>query len=231
MKKPIRMFVGFDQVESEAFLVFCHSVLERASVPVSITPLCSRQLPLNRMRDPLQSNDFSFTRFLPPLLCGYEGWSMFVDCDFLCRWDIADLWHLRDPSKAVMVCQHPWEGEEGTKFLGATQTAYSRKCWSSLMLFNNEKCKALTPDYIDTAPGLDLHQLKWAADSEIGSLPLEWNHLVDVYPYDPGARMAHFTKGGPYFKDYFACNYSEEWFIAANKAFYTKQGTLQKAQG
>lgn len=221
--KPIRIFIGFDSVESEAFLVLCHSILERASVPVSITPLCTRQLPLVRLREKLQSNDFSFSRFLTPLLCGYEGWSLFLDCDFLCRWDIADLWHLRDPQKAVQVVKHPWEGEEGTKFLGATQTAYSRKCWSSLMLFNNAKCKKLTPDYIDSAPGLDLHQLKWAKDSEIGDLPREWNWLVDVYDYNPGAKMIHFTKGGPYFNDYQHCGYATEWMIAQQKAFHTKQ--------
>lgn len=221
--KPIRIFIGFDQVESEAFLVLAHSIIERSSVPVSITPLCSRQLPLVRLREKLQSNDFSFTRFLPPMLCGYEGWSLFMDCDMLCRWDIADLWHLRDPSKSVMVCQHPWEGRDGEKFLGAQQTKYNRKCWSSLMLFNNERCRILTPDVIDGMTGLELHQLKWAADHEIGSLPIEWNHLVDVYDHNPAAKIVHWTEGGPYFDEYFHAGYADEWRVAKRKAFSTDQ--------
>lgn len=219
----IRIFVGYDYVESEAYHVFCHSVMERTSVPVSFTPIMRRTLPLTRARHPKQSNEFAFTRWLVPYLCDYTGWSLFVDCDFLCRWDVADLWHLRDDSKSVMVCQHEWQGEEGTKFLGAAQTAYDRKCWSSLILFNNERCRELTPNYIDAADGLDLHQFRWLEDDQIGSIPVEWNHLVDVYPYNPGARMVHYTKGGPYFREYEDCDYTDDWRIARLKMLYTKQ--------
>lgn len=219
----INLFIGYDYVESEAYHTFVHSVMERTSQPVRIVPIMRRTLPLTRPRHPLQSNEFAFTRWLVPYLSDYEGWSLFVDCDFLCRWDIADLWHLRDPSKAVMVCQHKWEGEEGEKFLGARQTAYGRKCWSSLILFNNEKCKKLTPEFIDKADGLFLHQFQWLKDKDIGEIAVEWNWLVDVYPHNPGARMVHFTKGGPYFEDYADAGYADEWWAMRGKAMYTKQ--------
>jgi len=219
----IRLFVGYDPVEAEAFHVFCQSVLERASVPVSITAVQRRQVPLTRSRHPLQSNDFSFSRFLVPHLCNYEGWAIFVDCDFLCRWDIADLWQLRDEDKALQVCKHPWEGREGIKYLGTTQTAYPKKCWSSLMLFNNARCKRLTPRYVDSATGLDLHRFKWVAEDKVGDLPLEWNWLVSVYRYSPGARMVHWTEGGPWFEEFRSTDYSEEWRIQREKAMWTKQ--------
>lgn len=221
--KPLKIFVGYDHVESEAYHVFCHSIFERSSIPVSFTPIMRRQLPLTRPRHPLQSNDFAFSRWLVPWLCNYEGWGLFVDCDFLCRWDIADLIQWADESKAVQVCKHQWEGKEGEKFLGAKQTAYPKKCWSSLMLFNNEKCKRLTPNYVNKAEGLDLHQFKWVAEDKVGDLPIEWNWLVGIYPYNSGAKMVHFTEGGPYFHEYANCDYSQEWDIQSDKAFWTKQ--------
>jgi len=49
-------------------------------------------------------------------------------------------------------------------------------------------------------------------DHQIGALPLEWNWLVGEYDYNPEAKNVHFTLGGPYFKDYKDCDYSDEWF-------------------
>ena len=98
------------------------------------------------------------------------------------------------------------------KFLNQVQTKYVRKNWSSLMLFNNERCRALTPEYVNTASGLDLHRFAWIDDALIGSLPLEWNWLVGEYDYNPAAKIVHFTLGGPYFDEYRNCDYAEEWF-------------------
>jgi len=40
------------------------------------------------------------------------------------------------------------------------------------MLLNNERCKALTLDYVNRATGLELHQFKWLQDDDlIGELP------------------------------------------------------------
>jgi lipopolysaccharide biosynthesis glycosyltransferase len=147
-----------------------------------------------------------------PYMCGYEGWSIFVDCDFLSRGNIVELFKLRDDTKAVQVVKHDYVPQEETKFLGNVQTKYEKKNWSSLMLFNNSRCTALTPDYVNKASGLELHQFKWLHDKEVGELPTEWNHLVGEYGYDPKAKMVHFTLGGPWFKDYETVDYAEEWF-------------------
>ena len=34
------------------------------------------------------------------------------------------------------------------KYLGNVQYKYEKKNWSSVMMFNNAKCKALTPEYV-----------------------------------------------------------------------------------
>ena len=159
----IRVFIGFDPRETVAFHVLSQSIQARASQPVAITPVMLSQLEglMTRERNPLQSTDFSFSRFLTPYLCDYDGWAVFMDCDMLVLQDMAKLWALRDDNYAVQVVKHDHVPEEDTKFLGAPQTRYEKKNWSSVMLFNCAKCKALTPDYVNTADGLDLHRFHW----------------------------------------------------------------------
>jgi len=195
---PLRIFVGFDPRETVAFHVLAHSIQARASVPVSVIPLALSQLEglIWRERNPLQSTDFSFSRFLTPYLAEYQGWAVFMDCDMLVLDDIANLWALRDPEYAVQVVQHDHRPKETTKFLGQPQSQYEKKNWSSVMLFNCEKCTALTPDYVNTATGLDLHRFKWlGSDDEIGALPARWNHLVGYDPTVPESEVSnlHYT--------------------------------------
>jgi hypothetical protein len=224
MVKPLQVFIGHDNRENLAFWTCANSILRNTEEPISITPICSRQLPLTRPWDKMQSNDFAFTRWLVPYLSDYEGYSLFVDCDFIFRDDISKIFDLAD-DKALKVCYHPWEGEEGIKYLGTVQTKYSRKCWSSLMLFNNQKCKQLTLDYVNTAHGLNLHQFKWLKDEEIGEIPLRWNWLVDVYaPDNNNVSAVHYTKGGPYFKETANCGYNELWWDEYENTKYILNG-------
>jgi hypothetical protein len=211
----LTVYIGYDPKESVAFHALSHSILRRASRPVTVAPLAQSQLGglYTRQRGPTESTEFSLTRFLVPTLSAFRGWSVFMDCDMLCRTDLAqlDAEIARQSDKAVLVCKHDYTPKAGLKFLGNVQTAYRRKNWSSVMLFNNERCRTLTPDYVNNAPGLDLHQFKWTEDAAIGALPLEWNWLVGEYPYNPEAKIAHFTLGGPYFDEYRDCDYSDEW--------------------
>lgn len=210
----IRVFIGFDAREAVACSVLAHSIQRWASRPVSITPLRLEQLAhcYRRERHPLQSTDFSFSRFLVPHLCDYEGWALFVDCDMMFRADIAELWALQDSAFAVQVVKHEHVPAETTKFLAQPQTRYEKKNWSSVMLFNNARCRTLTADYVNTASGLELHQFKWLADDAlIGELPPRWNHLVGYDPHDAEAANVHFTIGGPYFDEYRDCPFSDEW--------------------
>lgn len=211
----IRVFIGYDEREAVAWHVLCHSILARCSRPVSFVPLALGHLKgvFNRPRDPLQSTDFSFTRFLTPYLSGYSGWSLFMDCDMLVRADIAELWDLRDDRYALMCVKHDHRPNETVKFLGAKQTTYGKKNWSSVMLFNNARCSALTPDYVNSASGLELHQFKWlGGDEAIGELPKAWNHLVGHDKPNCEAKNAHFTIGGPYFEEYATVEFAASWF-------------------
>ena len=218
----LQVFIGYDPRETVAFYTLAHSILRRSSIPVSITALMKSQLKglYTRPRGPTESTEFALTRFLVPALSGFAGWSLFMDCDMLCRADIAELAAEteRQPDKAVLVCQHDYVPKAGRKFLNQVQTAYPRKNWSSVMLFNNARCRALTPEYINSATGLELHRFQWTDDASIGALDLEWNWLVAEYEHNPKAKIAHFTLGGPWFADYRDCDYADEWRAEREKA-------------
>ena len=211
----LSIYIGYDSREAVAFHTLSHSILRRSSVPVSIAPLVQGQLKhlYRRPRGPTESTEFSLTRFLVPALSEYRGWSVFMDCDMLCRVDIAHLAREieRQGDKAVLVCQHDYVPKTERKFLGQVQTRYARKNWSSLMVFNNARCRSLGVDYVNSASGLELHRFAWVDDAAIGALPLEWNWLVTEYAHNAKARIVHFTLGGPYFDAYRDCDYADEW--------------------
>lgn len=227
----IPIFSGYDPRERAATTVLIDSLYQHSSAPLAITPLVTSQLERQglywRKRDPKQSTAFSFTRFLVPHLMGHQGWAIFMDCDILCRADIAELWSLRDGRHALMVVQHDHVPTESTKFLGEVQSAYPKKNWSSVMLFNCSRCTALTPEYVNIATGLDLRRFHWLdGDHQIGSLPDRWNHLVDVQEApltdasEGGAALLHWTLGGHWFRDLRTMGgaLAAEWFSARDDA-------------
>ena len=171
----IPIFIGYDPRERAATNVLIDSLYQFSSVPLAITPLVTPQLEkqglYRRARDPKQSTAFSFTRFLVPHLMDYSGWAIFMDCDMLCRSDIKGLWDQRDEQYGAMCVQHEHTPDETVKFLGEVQSAYPKKNWSSLMLLNCSRCRTLTPDYVNTASGLELHRFHWLeGDHEIGAI-------------------------------------------------------------
>ena len=211
-----QVYIGYDANEAVAYHTLAHSILRRSSIPVTIAPLMRSQLRdlYTSARGATESTEFSLTRFLVPLLSQYRGWSLFMDCDMLCRADIAELaaFPERCPDKAVLVCKHDYTPGPARKFLNQAQTVYPRKNWSSVMLFNNARCTALTSGYVNAATGLDLQRFAWLDDPMIGDLPLEWNWLVGEYKHNPDAKIVHYTIVGPYFDEYRGCDYAEEWF-------------------
>lgn len=233
--KPLQIFIGYDPVESVAYHVLTHSIMSRATVPVSITPISTRHLHgiYTRPRDPKQSNEFSFSRFLVPHLMDRQGWALFMDLDMLVLTDIKKLFDLakEDPTKAVYVVKHDYVPRGTTKYLGNTQYPYPRKNWSSVVLFNcgHPANRTLTPEYVNTAPALDLHRFTHIADSDIGELPITWNWLVGEYPLGyKGVQKkdvcnAHFTVGGPWFKEYEHVDFSDEWFAEKSQMTYCLQ--------
>lgn len=196
----INIFIGYDKKETVAYHVLCHSILRRSTVPVSITPLNRDTLKgyFWRPRGEFDSTDFSNSRFIVPALMDYKGWAIFMDCDMLCLDDINNLWRQRDDRATVMVRKNVHDGTEGTKFLGQEQTSYKKKNWSSLMMFNCEKCTALTKNQVNTGMGLWLHRFEWCDEKDVMEIEGDWNHLIGVYPNTPKASLLHWTLGGPW---------------------------------
>jgi hypothetical protein len=143
----------------------------------------------------------------------YQGWAIFMDNDVVVLDDITELWDLRDDKYAVMCVKHDHTPENSVKFLGEKQTRYEKKNWSSVMLLNCAKCTALTPEYVNSASGLELHRFHWLGNDDlIGSLPAAWNFLVD---YSPGEledqKILHYTDGGPFYSAYESCQFAHVW--------------------
>lgn len=216
----LNIVIGYDKNESVAYHVLSHSLMRRASRPICITPLYLPQLQAagiyTRVRDPNQTTDFTYSRFLTPWIAGAGGISVFMDSDMLCLSDISELEDLvRTQSHAdVSVVQHNYTPNPNPKFLGQPQSTYPCKNWSSLMVFNGYRMavKRLTPDYINTVTAMDLHQFRWCRSmDDVGALPVAWNHLVGEYAPNPAAKLVHFTRGGPWFPEFADCEYADAW--------------------
>jgi hypothetical protein len=222
VKSLIRIACGYDSRESVAYHVFCQSVMDRTSVPVAITPMVSGMVKnFDSRRD--GTTAFIYSRFLVPYIVGFDGWVMYCDPHMLLRRDLYDLWSLRDESKAVMVVQHDYHTKYKRKLIGTPMECdnadYPRKNWSSMILWNcgHSQNRILTPEFVSQSPGSFLHRFSWLSDDLIGSIPVEWNHLVGEYPLGD-ASLAHFTYGSPCFAHYRNCDYSGEWHDTLKRA-------------
>lgn len=225
MTDKLRIFIGWDSREPIAYDVAKATALENTSVPLDIQPIKLDDLiakgAYTREVDPLASTEFTYSRFYTPWLAGYEGWALFCDCDFIFFGDVGGLLKYRDPSKAVYCVQHDYQPKDGLKMDGKVQTAYPRKNWSSFMWFNcaHPSTRNLTPETINREGGAYLHRMQWARDEEIGALPTEFNWL-EGWNDKPAAgypTAVHYTRGGPWFKDWQNVDYGDEWRAAALK--------------
>ena len=212
----IRIAIGFDQREAVAYHTFCQSILEKASAPVSFTPLVLGALKGFSETHTDGSNAFIYSRFLTPWLMDFDGWAIFADGDMICLDDVAKLWALRDETKAVQVVQHNYQTKAHDKYLGNKNENYPRKNWSSVILWNcaHPKHKILTPEFVMQQTGAFLHRFTWLDDNEVGALPKEWNWLTTEYEDNYQASLLHYTLGTPCFKDYAHSEMSDVWHQA-----------------
>ncbi len=218
----IKLVVGFDQKEAIAYHVFCQSVLDKATQPVSFLPLAKNTLNKYCETHKDGSNEFIYSRFLTPYLLGYSGWAIYADGDMVCLEDISKLWNLREghKEKAVLVVQHDYRTKKAIKYLGNKNENYPRKNWSSLVLWNCEhpKNRILTPEFIQKSSGAFLHRFSWLEESEIGELKKEWNWLALEYPDNREAKLIHYTLGTPCFKEYSESAMADIWMEAFRRA-------------
>lgn len=196
----ISLFAGYDPNEAAGYHTFCHSVLTRASEPVSIIPIARNTFPWwRRIGENDGTTEFSFARFLIPYLTGYQGHAIFMDgADMLCLGDIAELWAMRSHRYSVQCVQHAPYEPHNKKMWNQDNRQYPKKNWSSVMILNcaYHHAHKLTPEMVATAPGAYLHQFDWTTEERIGALPAEWNCLVGHQLFDT-AKLLHFTNGLP----------------------------------
>lgn len=224
---PDRVFVGFDKQESAAYWIAKRSIEEGVSGHVDVRAIVQQTLRLaelyRRPFDPLQSTEFTYTRFMVPYLAGYDGWALFMDGDVMVRGDITELFALADPRYAVMCVQHDHRPSEKLKMGGQVQTVYPRKNWSSVVLWNcgHEANQPMRPEMVNRETGSFLHQFQWLPDSLIGALPLEWNWLVGWNTLDqcPHPQVVHYTTGIPGIHDGCAnLPFADEYLALAKRA-------------
>lgn len=209
----IRVCVGYDPREAVVYHVCVNSIIRLSSQPVAVTPLALNNLAgyVERHRD--GSNQFTYSRFLVPQLMGWSGWALYIDGDMLLRADIAELWSLRDESKALLCVQHDYRTRLREKYLGAKNEDYPRKNWSSVMLWNcaHPANRRLTPEFVQQASGAELHRFTWLDDELVGALPKEWNWLPDELGPNAQAKLLHWTLGAPCFQEFENAPMAQEW--------------------
>ena len=232
MKHNFKIFIGWDFNQSEAAEICAESINRFTNGEVPIHFIQRDVLALKglywRGRDPKQSTDFAFTRFLTPYLAGYYGTALFCDSDFLWRKDPREILKHQDHYQPVQVVHHQLSQEllPATKMLGKPQKWYPRKNWSSLMLFNMttrrnaEKLQVLNPNSVSEQSASWLHDFDWCP--EIGmysSLPTSFNHLAGYGYKNTDPHAVHFTDGGPWLSNqYDNVEFADEW-LSLRKEF------------
>jgi lipopolysaccharide biosynthesis glycosyltransferase len=197
----LKIFIGYDARQAISINVLTHSLMEHTSIPIQIIPLKLETLPFKRQG----LTPFTYSRFLVPWLCDFEGVALFLDADILCTADIRAL-------------VEEVNGKECAVAVANTKPEYER---AAVMFFNcgHPDNQALTPDYLETAE--KLHLIGWT--QAIHWLPNRFNFLVG---YDEPAwcqgktpSLLHFTKGIPAWPETDKCDFAEHWHKARAGAF------------
>lgn len=214
------IYIGYDSREDLAYQVTSYSIKSNSPSarihPLKLTELREKKL-YTREEDKLGSTEFTFSRFLVPILNNYKGWALFCDCDILFLKPLEDLFGLTDDRYAVMCVKHDYKPTNKLKMDGKQQSIYPRKNWSSLVLWNcnHPSNKKITTDLVNDheITGKYLHRFSWLKDEEIGSISHEWNWLVGWYqePENGSPKAIHYTEGGPWFSEYRFCEYNDVW--------------------
>jgi hypothetical protein len=215
----IRLFVGWDEREEVGSHVFLSSLMHNSSLPVSITHLKKSQV-ANLYGTTIKegSNAFTWSRFLVPALCDFSGFALFVDgADMMATGDIADIWRMQTGLSAVQVVPHNYQSKHPRKYVGtgmeAVNTAYERKNWASVMLMfcGHMAWRKITPQWLEKADPLEVLQLRFLEDRQIGFLPENCNVLVDEDQDCEQPIIAHWTAGVPGFPAYADAPMAEQW--------------------
>lgn len=249
-KKPClrHVFIGYDEREDIAYQIARYSILSNigeGKTEIQVHKLDHRTLrnkglftrewliesngSYKDIRDKRPfSTQFAHSRFLIPAyakMLGLQGQALFIDCDFMFKGDLNDLFDLTENNGCMLSCvKHNYIPELDVKMDNCSQKAYAFKLWSAMMMFNlNEPrlYEMLLPDRVNTWEGGALHRFIWISQShqmvssEIGDIPECWQFIPDhseprVKPEE--IRCIHWTMGGPWFEHMRKCKYANEWW-------------------
>ena len=241
------IYIGYDEREDIAFEVLVESIKSTSSFKnlniIKLNQSALRAIGLYRrayktidnkqkidLSDGLPfSTDFSFTRFLVPHLNQYEGLAIYMDCDMLVRSDIMEVFEKYAEAKHAVSCiWHDYVVSDNVIFKmdQQIQQNYSKKNWSSFMLWNcgHPANANLTPDDVNTKPGRWLHNFEWIGETinPIGSIHEEWNWLDGHSNSEIEAKNVHFTTGGPWFSNWTPLTTNENEYVDEWKALRDK---------
>ena len=211
--KPLNIYIGYDSRHTTLPEINKHSILESVRKGLGggwfhdqirfepeIKFLDKSKIPEYNREYANQSTEFTYSRFLIPYLENYEGFSIFLDDDFIFEKSILPMFYYLNPDDAIACVKYPHYDHDATKFDGEVNIDYPCKLWSSLMIFNNghEDCKKLTPEVVNTWTGKQLHQFEWT--DKISEIPQKYI-FVEGYD-DPEEKWdftgIHYTRGGPW---------------------------------
>ena len=214
-KKPVNIYLGYDSSHSEVFDVAeasIHASIDKTKsngmgeeffndYKVEVKKLDISQIPEYNRDYANQSTEFTYSRFLIPYLENYEGFSFFIDDDYIWKYSPMSLFYFLDPDNALACVQYDFDHHDETKMGGEKNVAYPKKLWSSMMIFNNghEDCKKLTPEIVNSATGQYLHQFEWT--NSISKIP---HAKIATEGYEKemlqSHHAVHYTRGGPWIK-------------------------------
>lgn len=208
----MRVYTGYDPREAAGWVAFVESLRRTSKDYELMPPLCGEQ------RD--GSNTFTLVRWEIFERTNWAGTHIFLDgADMMLRAPIEELAALANPKYAIQVVKHDYQ-PCGRKYVGTSMECanepYPRKQWTSVMIVNaghpaHWAAREAIRAALERGDGKYLNRLEWLSEDLIGDLPKVWNLLVGEMPYNPQAKLVHFTNGIPAFDYYADCDYSEEW--------------------
>lgn len=244
------IFIGYDEREHEPFQVAKNSLERHAKVPIKIHKLHHKPLResglfkrdwtvqadgqfVDNIDGKPFSTQFSHTRFLVPELwrnipnSDKSSLVMFVDCDFLWRSDIGEMFaeietkrQLNRGASPVYCVQHDYRPKNAIKMDNVKQVAYNMKLWSAMVVYDMDHLDnaTLTPEVVNTETGRYLHNFGWlSTQHNIGTISEGW-HFVPNHSESKTQDLhaIHYTEGGPWFPAYRNTRYAGIWWNEYN---------------
>ena len=235
MKKLPKLYIFIGLTHERPFVTeVCKESILQHNPDASIFPMHPQHLGgWTRKRAPDQNTDHAIARFMCPAFCKFEGYSIFMDDDFIVECNLMETLRYINDMQAVSVVQHNYTPTKSKYIASGVKdeynSAFPRKNWASFMLFNNghPDCRKLTLSYVNNAPASDLMHFRWTETPFIGKMPIHYNFLVGEYNPIKNIKIYHYTLGGPWANETKSCDFAKKWLYYEKKL--KKRLTLEYA--